>query len=64
MVVRKQLENISNEAVFAATGRTWEAWFALLDSHNAATLRHKGIADYLYSEHEVSGWWAQSITVA
>lgn len=64
MVARTHTENISNEAVVAATGRTWDAWLSLLDSHNATTLRHKEIADFLHKEQGVSGWWAQSITGA
>jgi hypothetical protein len=64
MNVREHTENISNEAVYAATGRTWEAWFALLDGENAATLSHKALAAHIVEAHGVSGWWAQSITGA
>lgn len=64
MNVREHTESISNEAVLAATGREWEAWFSLLDGANATALSHKAMAEYLHQEQGVSGWWAQSITGA
>lgn len=63
----KQFNNISNEAVQSATGKTWEVWFALLDEIGAEKLPHKEIArrlladDYLPPGDE---WWAQTVTVA
>lgn len=60
----KKYNNISNEAVQSATGRTWEEWFALLDEIGAAKLSHKEIArrldGYLPPGDE---WWAQTVTV-
>jgi hypothetical protein len=53
----------SDAKVRAATGRTWDAWFALLDRDGARDRKHKENAAYLVQEHEVPGWWAQSITV-
>ncbi len=62
----KQYNNISNEAVKGATGKSWEEWFALLDEVGAEELPHKEIArllldqGYLNKEDE---WWAQAVTV-
>jgi hypothetical protein len=55
---------VSDRAVRAATGRGWEDWFATLDGWGAATRTHREIARRLRNEHQVAGWWAQSLTVA
>lgn len=62
----ERYNNISSEAVEAATGKTWEEWFALLDEEGAENLSHKEIAALLLNKGylpETAGWWAQSITV-
>ena len=52
-----------DDAVRARTGKTWAEWFALLDTAGVEQLSHREIAVYLASEHGLSGWWAQSVTV-
>jgi hypothetical protein len=54
----------SEEAVVGATGRTYPAWFALLDRWGATARRHSEIAAWLAEEHGVAPWWRQSVTVA
>jgi uncharacterized protein YndB with AHSA1/START domain len=55
---------ISDAAVRKATGKSWEDWFAFLDSAKANKLGHKDIVDVLYKKHkQVDGWWLQMITV-
>lgn len=54
---------MSDEAIQRGSGRTWDAWFALLDSWGARKRTHPEIARWLTEEHQVGGWWAQSITV-
>ena len=54
---------MSDEAVSAATGRDWSEWFAVLDDAGAADMKHADIARMLGERHEVSGWWAQTVTV-
>ena len=54
---------VSDEAMQRRTGRVWEEWFALLDAWGGAERKHPEIARWLEEEHQVSGWWAQSITV-
>lgn len=51
-----------------ATGRSWDEWLQLLDSHEAKSLDHKQIALRAYEvlEHAIEkpGWWAQGVAVA
>jgi hypothetical protein len=54
----------SDAVIRANTGRGWDEWFALLDRWGAAERPHPEIARWLGQEHEVSGWWAQGVTVA
>lgn len=56
-------EQMSSEAVSAATGRTWEQWFELLDREGAMSWSHQKIALWIDSESGVGGWWAQGITI-
>jgi hypothetical protein len=53
----------TDDKVAAATGQHWEAWFSLLDRWGARQRTHGETAAFLAEEHEVPGWWAQSITV-
>lgn len=56
--------HLSDEAVRAATGKTWDEWFAELDGAGAAEMSHKEIVGYLSERYEISGWWEQSVAVA
>lgn len=55
----------SDDAVRAATGRGWDAWFRRLDDAGARTMDHKAIVARL-RDHEGldDGWWQQAVTVA
>jgi uncharacterized protein DUF4287 len=55
---------MSVEKVVSATGRSWDAWFGLLDEWGAAGRGHTAMARWLREEHGVASWWSQSITVA
>ena len=55
---------VSGDKVREATGRDYEAWFALLDAWEATTRSHTEIAAHLTGDHGVDGWWAQTVTVA
>jgi hypothetical protein len=46
-----------------ATGKNWKQWMAVFKKINAKDLPHKEIASLLERDYEVSGWWAQSLTV-
>ncbi|MEU7799271.1 hypothetical protein AB0B10_08385 [Micromonospora arborensis] len=56
-------ERIADDLIHARTGRGWADWFALLDTASATERTHTEIARHLVTEHEVPGWWAQTITV-
>ncbi|NIJ04906.1 hypothetical protein [Frigoribacterium faeni] len=60
---RRRRPTISDARLASGTGRSSEQWFALLDGADATRLSHTQIARILVDEHEVPGWWAQSITV-
>ncbi|MFC8915679.1 hypothetical protein ACGF5F_10860 [Streptomyces sp. NPDC047821] len=60
---RRITEKLSGEALSAATGKDWAAWFAVLDAWGATTRTHTEIARHLVEAHGVPGWHAQSITV-
>jgi hypothetical protein len=53
----------TDDKVVAATGRTWDAWFAILDRWGARDRPHGETAAHLVERHAVPGWWAQSVTV-
>jgi uncharacterized protein YndB with AHSA1/START domain len=54
---------ISDTKVVAATGRGWQAWFALIDKWGGVKQSHAEIARWLVNEHEVDRWWSQTLTV-
>ncbi|MEU6988157.1 hypothetical protein ABZ946_32785 [Streptomyces sp. NPDC046324] len=60
---RKITERLSDDALTAATGKGWAAWFAQLDSWGAERQGHTAIARHLVEAHGVNGWHAQSISV-
>ncbi|MFD6684102.1 hypothetical protein [Micromonospora parva] len=58
-----QTERIADDLIRDRTGRGWAEWFGLLDAVSATDWTHTRIARHLTTEHEVPGWWAQTITV-
>ncbi|ACQ81991.1 hypothetical protein Bcav_3749 [Beutenbergia cavernae DSM 12333] len=54
----------AEEPLVAATGHGWDHWFAELDAWGGTAHTHTEIARYLTGELDVSGWWAQTITVS
>jgi uncharacterized protein YndB with AHSA1/START domain len=54
---------ISDEAVKAKTGKTWDEWFGTLDAAGAQRLTHKEIVALLVQQHGVAPWWRQMVTV-
>jgi hypothetical protein len=47
----------------AATGRPFAEWLNMLDRWGATERTHAEIATWLNVEHEVSGWWSQTLAV-
>jgi uncharacterized protein YndB with AHSA1/START domain len=56
--------NISDEAVLAKTGKTWDEWFSLLDQAGAQKMNHKEIVAVLNENYTIDDWWQQSVTVS
>ncbi len=54
---------IGDDAVRDATGRSWDEWCDVLDAWPGKDDGHSAIAAHLVEEHEVPGWWAQTVTV-
>ena len=54
---------ISDDAVKAATGKTWPQWCAVLDKQGAAKLDHKGIVAIVAGGFGIGPWWQQMVTV-
>ena len=59
----REAKRMSDAAVQAKTGGTWDEWFAILDKAGAQKMIHKEIAAYLYGKQKCPGWWSQMITV-
>jgi hypothetical protein len=57
------LARMSDAAVQAATGCTWEKWVYVLDRKKAHEWEHKEIARYVHETYKVPGWWSQTVTV-
>jgi hypothetical protein len=57
------LAGMSDDAIAAKTGRTWQDWVRVLDADGAASLPHRDIAALVHERHRVGDWWAQTVTV-
>jgi hypothetical protein len=57
------LAGMSNEAVKARTGCTWESWVGALDAVKAYAWPHRAIAEYVHEKYKVREWWTQTVTV-
>jgi hypothetical protein len=53
----------TDEAITRATGCDWRTWIYVLDRWNARDRTHTEIARHVASSYDVSGWWAQAVTV-
>lgn len=58
-----RLAGMSDAAIQAKTGCTWERWVKALDRVQAAEWTHRQIADYVHRHYRTSDWWAQAVTV-
>src|SRR5216117_1804607 len=54
---------MTDAALKARTGCTWERWVKALDRVAAHTWPHREIAHYVHEKYKVPGWWAQTVTV-
>jgi hypothetical protein len=54
---------VSDAKITQATGCDWATWIYVLDRWGAKDRTHTEIARHLGSSYDVTGWWAQTITV-
>lgn len=54
---------VTNEAVAAKTGRSWDEWLASLDAEGCATMSHGEIVKVVADHFDVGPWWRQTVTV-
>jgi uncharacterized protein YndB with AHSA1/START domain len=57
------LAGVSDAAIKAETGCTWERWVRALDHHKADTWTHREVAAFVQKKYKVSDWWSQTVTV-
>lgn len=57
------LSGIADERVQAKTGRTWEEWVHILDSHDATKLSHRERAELVSEKYGAPSWWTQTVAV-
>lgn len=58
-----RLAGMSDAAVKAKTGCTWERWVRSLDRHGAADLSHRDIAKLIREKYKTPSWWSQMVAV-
>jgi uncharacterized protein YndB with AHSA1/START domain len=59
----KKSSRMSDAAVQAKTGKTWDEWFKILDKAGGKKMNHKEIVAYLSEKYNVGPWWLQMVTV-
>ena len=62
-VQSKKSGRMSDAAVQAKTGKTWDAWFKILDKAGGKKMNHQEIVAYLSEKYNVGPWWRQMVTV-
>jgi hypothetical protein len=58
-----RMAGMSDAAITEKTGHSWKEWTRILDKIDAASRPHREIAAYVHDNHEITGWWAQAVTV-
>lgn len=58
-----ELAGMSDAAIKAKTGCTWERWVHALDYVQAWTWPHARIAKYVNEKFKTGDWWTQTVTV-
>jgi hypothetical protein len=58
-----RIAGMSDAAVKAKTGCTWERWVRSLDHYGAADLSHREIAKLIREKYKTPSWWSQMVTV-
>src|SRR5437667_7591785 len=58
-----KIAGMSDAAVKAKTGCTWERWVTALDYHGADAWSHRAIAEFVHEKYKVPDSWTQMVTV-
>ena len=58
-----RIAGMTDAAVKAKTGCTWERWVYALDRAKAYEWPHPEIAKYVHEKYKVPSWWTQMVTV-
>ena len=58
-----RLAGMTDAAIKAKTGCTWERWVWALDRVHAYEWPHRDIAEHVHTTYKVPGWWSQTVTV-
>jgi hypothetical protein len=58
-----KIAGMSDTAIKAKTGCTWESWTRSLDRHGADKLSHTELAEIIHTTFKVGDWWAQTVAV-
>ena len=58
-----KLAGMSDDAVKAKTGSTWERWVRSLDRDGATDLSHGEIAKLVHEKYKIGSWWTQTVAV-
>ena len=53
----------SDTRILANTGHGWDDWVELIEAGPGRDAGHTAIAAWVHAEHDLSGWWAQGVTV-
>ena len=54
---------LTDDAVKAKTGKTWDEWCKILDKAGARMMDHKEIGTLLEEQMGLSRWWSQMVAV-
>jgi hypothetical protein len=54
---------MAEDTLREATVRGWDEWCDIIDGWPGTAEGHTAIATFLREDHDVEGWWAQTITV-
>lgn len=60
-VESKAAQPVEDAVAKAATGRTMQEWYALIDDAGGTTLGRKGVNDLLFGKHKVDAWWTSTL---
>lgn len=53
----------TDEAICAATGKTWNEWFSALDTFGGLEKGRRAIGDHLVGERKVDPYWSSTLVV-